>query len=331
MGNRYREPEFPKPFDFVPFTGPMEKRARPGHDRFRLHEALSGELLYELVVQTPLHISSGNYALTEDLGLTAKNVVRDLYKVTVDGRKLPAIPGSSLRGAVRAAVEAVTNSCVGVTQERDLPPGVSRGCRPPNLCPACGIFGAMSRLGRVSFGDAVIDLSRSDTSIARMPALFRPRPRQGRAYTSSARIFKGRKFYFHGLPAQHREGTYIEVIKTGSHLAGQVAFSSLTEAELGVLFFALGLDNSFQLAVGGGKPVAMGRILIKPQELRLRQTTSFTTYEAGDAVFTGAELADSLQRYMSAAEQTLIQPAQRDKLRQILNPANKRPAPTGVY
>ncbi|MCZ7672176.1 MAG: RAMP superfamily CRISPR-associated protein [Chloroflexi bacterium] len=79
-----------------------------------------------MVVETPLHISSGSYALTEDLGLRAKNVVRDLYKVTVNGQKLPAIPGSTLKGAARSVVEAVTHSCVGVTRERDLPRGVNR-------------------------------------------------------------------------------------------------------------------------------------------------------------------------------------------------------------
>jgi len=331
MGRRRYEPEFPKPFDFVPFTGKTDKHGRPGHESFHLRQGLSGELLFEVVVETPLHISSGNYALTEDLGLQAKNVVRDLYKVTVNGRKLPAIPGSTLKGAVRAIVEAVTNSCVGVTRERELPQGVSRGCRPPNLCPACGIFGAMSRLGRVSFGDAVIDLDRANAGIARMPALYRPRPRQGRVYKDSSRTFKGRKFYFHGVPAKHREGTYIEVLTPGTHLPGQVAFTGLEEAELGVLLFALGLDNSFQLAVGGGKPMAMGRIKIVPQEMRLRQAASFTKLEAGDGVLSGDTLSSAITRYIAAAGKSLIQPAQRDKLRQILNPANDRPAPTGVY
>jgi CRISPR/Cas system CSM-associated protein Csm3 (group 7 of RAMP superfamily) len=331
MGRRRYEPEFPKPFDFVPFTGKTDKQNRPGHDSFRLQASVSGELLFEMMVETPLHISSGNYALTEDLGIQAKNVVRDLYKVTVQGQTLPAVPGSTLKGAARAIVEAVTNSCVGVTQERELPRGVVRGCRPPTLCPACGIFGAMSRLGRVSFSDAVVDLRQADAAIARMPALYRPRPRQGRIYKDSARMFKGRKFYYHGLPAKHREGAFIEVLTPGTRLTGQVGFSSLEEGELGVLLFALGLDNSFQLAVGGGKPVAMGRIKIKAQELRLRQAASFTTFDAGDAVLTGKTLAGALARYINAAEETLIQPAQRDKLREILNPANDRPAPTGVY
>ncbi len=332
MGRRrYDPPEFPKPFDFVPFTGKTDKQHRPGHESFHLQEGLSGELLFEIVVETPLHISSGSYALTEDLGLRAKNVVRDLYKVTVNGQKLPAIPGSTLKGAARSVVEAVTHSCVGVTRERDLPRGVNRGCRPPTLCPACGIFGAMSRLGRVSFGDAVVDLSQANAAIARMPALFRPRPRQGRSYKDNGRDFKGRKFYFHGVPAKHREGTYIEVLTEGSHLKGQAAFTGLGEAELGVLLFALGLDNSFQLAVGGGKPVAMGRIKIVPQEMRLRQSASFTTYEAGDVALQDEELESSLARYIAAANETLIQAAQRDKLREILNPANDRPAPTGVY
>ncbi|MCZ7672175.1 MAG: hypothetical protein M5U34_36140 [Chloroflexi bacterium] len=73
----------------------------------------------------------------------------------------------------------------------------------------------------------MVDLSQANAAIARMPALFRPRPRQGRSYKDNGRDFKGRKFYFHGVPAKHREGTYIEVLTEGSHLKGQAAFTGL--------------------------------------------------------------------------------------------------------
>jgi CRISPR/Cas system CSM-associated protein Csm3 (group 7 of RAMP superfamily) len=323
-------PEFPKPFDFVPFTDQVERRARPGHDSFQVDRYLSGRLLYEIEVQTLLHVSSGNYALTEDLGLPARNVVRDLYKVRVKGQELPAIPGSTLKGATRAVVEAVTASCLGVTRvdRRDLPGKVSRSCSPPDLCPACGLYGAMSRLGRLSFSDALF--VRGDATIARMPALFRPRPGQGHAYRDQAGRFIGRKFYFHGLPQAHKEGHYVEVMKPGTVLQGNVEFSRLAEPELGLLFFALGLDGSFQLMLGGGKPVAMGRVAFTPIELRLRQTASFTEYETGDGVLAGKPLAQAIADYIRQAED-LILAAQRDSLRQILDPANQRVAPTGVY
>lgn len=327
MGYRRREPEFPKPFDFVPFSGRPEKGRKPGHEAFH---NLSGELAYEIHVETPLHVSSGNYALTEDLGLAAKNVVRDVYRVKVDGEPRPAIPGSTLKGAVRAVVEAVTNSCLGVTRvnRRDLPQDVSWGCKPPDLCPACGLFGAMSRLGRVSFGDAVF--AAGEGGIIRMPALYRPRPNQGRAYRDRSGRYKGRKFYYHGRPQPHKEGTYVEALKPGSVLPGRAAFSGLTAAELGLLLFGLGLDGSFQLALGGGKPVALGRVRVAATELRLRQRASFTAYDGGDVVWDGEALPGQVTHYLQQAE-GLILAAQRDELRRILHPDNDRDAPTGVY
>ena len=317
MGRRRYEPEFPKPFDFVEFADKVDKSQRPGHEAFH---GLAGELAYTLTVKTPLHISSGNYALTEDLGLQAKNVVRDLYKVTVNGQKVPAIPGSTLKGAARAIVEAVTASCIGVTRvkRRELPQEAGRSCRPPQLCPACGLFGAMNRQSRLTFSDAVF--ASGDAAIARMPALFRPR---------SGRV-KGRKFYFHGRPQPHREGTYIEVLKPETVLHGRITFTGLSGAELGLLLFALGLDNSFQLALGGGKPVAMGRVVVTGVSLTLRQPASFLNFDGGDEVKEAEALTEAMAGYIQQAE-PLILAEQRRQLQEILDPTNERPAPTGVY
>ena len=327
MGRQRYEPEFPKPFDFVDFAGNVDKSQRPGHEAFH---GLAGELAYTLTVQTPLHISSGNYALTEDLGLQAKNVVRDLYKVTVNGQKVPAVPGSTLKGAARAVVEAVTASCIGVTRvsRRELPREASRSCRPPQLCPACGLFGAMNRQSRLTFSDAVF--TSGDAAIARMPAMYRPRPGQGRAYRDRVQQFKGRKFYYHGKPQPHREGTYIEVLKPGTVLHGRITFTGLDEAELGLLLFALGLDNSFQLALGGGKPVAMGRVVVTAVSLTLRQAGSFVNFDGGDEVKEVEALTEAVAGYIQQAE-SLILADQRKQVQDILDPTNERPAPTGVY
>lgn len=331
MDRRRFKPEFPKPFDFVPFVEKPDKQIRPGHESFHLKNHLSGKLVYQIKVQTPLHISSGSYALTdEDLGMEAKQVVRDLYKVTVDGVKLPAIPGSSLKGASRAVVEAVTASCIGVTRvkRQDLPRENNYTCRPPKLCPACGLFGAMNRQSRLIFGDAVF--VNGDAVIALLPALYRPRPRYGNAYRTPSRQYKGRKFYFLGIPQTHRKGTYVEVLKPGTVLQGTIAFTGLLPAELGLLLFSLGLDSSFQLAVGGGKPVAFGRIAVEPQALHLRQADAFTTYDGGDEILADEALVNRITAVIDAAN-ALILPDQRKKLQEILDPASKRKAPTGIY
>lgn len=331
MGERRYKPEFPKPFDFVEFADKVSKKSPPGHDSFRTGDHFSGELHYMMAVETMLHVSSGNYALTDkDLDMKAKNILRDVYKVTINGDTLPAIPGSTLKGATRAIVEAVTESCIGVTRvnRQELPTSLRSACRPPQLCPACGLFGAMNRQSRLRFSDAV--LVEGEAVIARMPALYGPRPWMGRDYRNRARQFKGRKFYFHGHPQPHNQGTYVEVLKPGAILAGDVAFTNLEPAEFGLLLFALGLDGSFQLALGGGKPVAMGRVKLTAGTLYLYQTEAFLDFDAGAETQQKEALQTTITTYIAAAE-SLILADQQAQLRKVLDPGNERPAPTGVY
>ena len=156
MAYQGRKPEFPKPYDFVPFADRVDKQYRTGHEAYQAGR-LSGQFDFVIHAESFLHVSSGSYALTEDLGIETKNVIRDLYRVYHEGEQKPAIPGSSIKGAVRSIVEAVTESCIGSTRvfRRDLPKDLARTCSPPWLCPACAIFGAMNRMSRVGFNDAV--------------------------------------------------------------------------------------------------------------------------------------------------------------------------------
>jgi CRISPR/Cas system CSM-associated protein Csm3 (group 7 of RAMP superfamily) len=330
MGQRRYEPEFPKPYDFVPFSQRVDRRQPKGHDSFHLQTLLSGRLHIDVVVQTPVHIGSGNYALSEDLGLQAGFVVKDMLKVRHKGVDKPVIPGATLKGSVRSVVEAVTNSCLVAVPgkiRRKLPNHVQVGCRGPQLCPACGLFGAMGWLARIQFSDALF--VAGDANVIRLPSLYRPRPTESYQYVGQDDKLYGRKFYFHGRPQKH-EGGFAEALKRGSVLRGMIDFTALSAAELGLLCFGLGLDNSFQLAVGGGKPIAMGRIRIRATELQLQREASFTEYETGDDVLADVGLTTAVTDYIQQAE-TLIQAEQRAALRQILQPDNPRPAPTGVY
>lgn len=330
------EPPAPKPYDFVPFAPRVDKSRPPGHEGFHVDGHLSGRLEYELVTRSHVHVSSGNYALSEDLGLEPGEVLRSCYRVTVDGRATPAVPGSSLKGAIRAIAEAVSPSCIGVTRVnwRQLPQALSRSCpdrrRPDEYCPACAIFGAMGRLARVSFSDAL--LVEGETALYRLPALYRPRERQARrAYLDRSGNFKGRKFYYHGRRVDH-EGARFEVIVEGSRLAGVLDFTGLKQAELGLVLFALGLDGSFRPMLGGGKPVCLGAAEFVPRSLVLVAEGSFTDYDAGDEMLTGAALADFVREQIEqATARKLILGPQRDELRRILDPDNPRLAPTGMY
>ena len=158
--NRSQDEPAPKPYEFVPFAAAVRRTQGAGHERLDLDGRYSGRLIYRLEALTPVFVGAGSYALGEDAGFPAEPLVRPFHRVN----GVPAIPGSSLKGVARSIVEAVSPSCVTVSRVRteQLPPGVelSTGrrstCTPVNSCPACGIFGRMSQLGRVTFGDAVL-------------------------------------------------------------------------------------------------------------------------------------------------------------------------------
>ena len=93
------------------------------------------------------------------------------------------LPGTTLKGALRAVVEAITASCLTVRGQatRLLPPPLHplRPCtRRDALCPACRLFGGQGYLGRIRLADA--PLVTGETIIARVPERHAPRPRPGR-------------------------------------------------------------------------------------------------------------------------------------------------------
>jgi len=334
-GFRDYGPLAPKPFDFVPLAEARRRADVAGHDKFVLTKGThSGRLYYQLVALNHVFVSSGQYALSEDVGTGSGGVVRGCYRVTVDGKSTPAIPGASLKGAIRSIVEAVTASCVSVTRadRHSFPrPESARLCRPEALCPACALFGTMSRLARLSFGDATLTTGR--TVLYRLPPLYRPRLGQARrVYQDTRGLYKGRKFYFHGRRVEHKRGSRVEVIPEKSVLAGSLDFENLSDDEVGLLFFALGLDGTFRPMLGGGKPVCLGSVEFRPVALEWLGLQDLLQYQHATQRLEAEGLkAFVAQRVAGAQTSGLILAPQRDRLRKILDPHNQRPAPEGMY
>lgn len=316
MSRHYQQA--PKPYDFVPIATPRKKKT-VGHERIRGEGYVTGRLTYRLRVLTPVFVASGTYALGEDLGYD-EPVVRSCYRIN----DVPAIPGSSLKGVVRSIAEAISPSCVTTTRlDRRIPhqPRRRDECTPEQACPACSIFGRMGRMSKVFFGDA--RLARGGTRLYRLPALYAPRAHQKRAarrwYENDAGEYKGRKFYYHGQPTEDTRRSPVEVIPKGSFLIGAIDFENLTAAELGLLFFALGLDGSIALKLGGGKPVCLGSLRVEPGEIELVQADHFLQAEPAVTNLDGEDLVTHLGEKMQTALQTgilLVEQAQ--KLREIL-------------
>jgi hypothetical protein len=243
-------PQEPKPYDFVPLPPRVDRTEPAGHGWFS-PSLFSGTITGELVAQSPVHVGSGGIELTGDSRLP-------LVKAHFRTAGKAGIPGSSLKGIVRSVVEAITCSCVRVTsrRSRELLPREFQPCElskdRPQLCLACRLFGAMDYQGQVRCADAVMSQGRLGTVLS--PSLYAPRPD-----ASLYRKAVGRKFYFHGELA--RGNVPLEVCDVGSRFRFRADFVNLSEAELGVLLFALGQgEPRFNLKLGGAKPACCGSI-----------------------------------------------------------------------
>jgi hypothetical protein len=332
MSREDRRPAAPKPYGFVPIAAPRKDKT-VGHEQILGEGYASGRLTYQLRALTPVFVASGAYALGEDVGYEDAPVVRACYRV--DG--VPAIPGSSLKGVVRSVAEAVSPSCVTVTRlDRRLIPHQPRRrdeCEPKRACPACSIFGRMGRMSKVFFADA--RMARGRTQLYHLPALYAPRAHRARAtYQTRAGKFKGRKFYFHGRPAQDPRQPPVEVIVRGSLMRGTIDFENLSDAELGLLFFALGLDGSIVLKLGGGKPSCLGSLQMEPGQVEVLASGHFVQAEPAVEMYEGDDLLAFIAATMQQAiESRLILREQSAALCRILgrHHLDERECPAGMY
>jgi CRISPR/Cas system CSM-associated protein Csm3 (group 7 of RAMP superfamily) len=336
--NRFGDERAPKPYDFVPFAQRVQRAAVIGHERLDLEGHYTGRLTFFLRTLTPVFVGTGSYALGEEAGFPREEVVRPFYRV--DG--VPTIPGSSLKGVARSVAEAVSPSCVTVSrvnlsklpQGTQLVQGRHGGCAPTNACPACSIFGRMSRLSKAQFGDApLVGAGEGQTRLFRLAPLFSPKAfRKPPVYLDERGKFKGRKFYYHSRPAQDERQPPVEVIPPGHEFQGQVDFENLTAAELGLLFFALGVDGTLTLKLGGGKPLGLGSLRTVKPELALLGTEHYTQAEPQETVYSGEGLGKFIGQAIDAAlaDEILLR-EQALALAEILTFTQERQAPEGVY
>lgn len=276
-------PQVPKPYRFVGFhPGPIPRsdpRQYGGHERLAPGR-LAGVVRGVVVAATHLHVGSGLIVPGSRWGIP---LVKSHF--STGGRA--ALPGSSLKGAVRSVLEAITPSCVRVGERV---PEALKGCqRVGSLCLACRLFGSLGYLGQVSFDDA--PLLDGQTRLERLPQAFSPRP--GPAYVRNGQA-RGRKFYRHGRQASG--DLPVEVIPAGSRLPLTIRLFNVTEAEAGLVLISLGLGpRPFALKLGGMKPFCLGTVRIEIESLELADAkTLYAEFETSRPI--GAQVADLVQK-----------------------------------
>ena len=328
-----------KPYDFVPFPKERPDRKKgAGQDKLDAR-LLSGTLELTLRTLTPVHVGLGYSDFIKAgnqeylAALQASKPAREADAV----RRRYLIPGSSIKGAVRSLVEAITRSCIRITQGKHRPyiPQGYGGCMSVNdLCIACRLFGAQDYQGHVSFEDAVAP--RGSLVLLGTPLLWTP-ARGGRGlpprYLERDRA-KGRKFYRHARPPTGADPR--ACIKSGAELPLRIHFLNLSEAELGVLLTALGQHpkHPFPIKLGGGKPVGLGSVQVKCQRINLLQGVDAlkATGRLGQAkTLVGDDLNDFLTQCANAADE-LIDDDALGELEAILDEAGLREtAPADPY
>jgi CRISPR/Cas system CSM-associated protein Csm3 (group 7 of RAMP superfamily) len=260
----------PKPFVLVeiPKEEP-DRRPVTTHEKFA---GLTGRLeLSFTVISEYLFVGSGAYEFDPNHGNRRPDVWYTFY--CRNGQI--CVPGTSLKGAIRAIVEAISNSCVSQRHRRENvrsshhQPCRFRDERSP-LCPACRLFGTTGYRGRVHFTD-FLPQGEIKPEIVKIGELWEPK-----RYDPARRRFYERKSFQPLENHAPQQGfRFVEAVRKGAEFRGALLFENLSEAELGLLLHALGWQlegerPQFAPKLGGAKPRCFGSVEFRPVRLRLR-------------------------------------------------------------
>ncbi len=308
------EPPLPKPYAFVPLRKAEHKKPA-GHHKL---QNLNGTLHATVIARSPVHVASG---LLEPTGDRQYPVVKAHFRVN----ERLAVPATSLKGCIRSIVEAISPSAVAVTRARPLPREAEPSRAVDRLDVAQRIFGALGYQGQVRFSDALIEPADTRPEIVPSVQLFRPRPESVSTYFDGNRV-KGRKFYMHGALA--KGDLPLEACPAGSRFSFRMDFENLTEGELGLLLYALGLgEPKLWPKLGGGKPACLGTIEVI--DVRVETIDTRAAYTDFDVAPQPLEIAPLLQ---AARAEKLVLDEQLRRLAEVLRwPHEDRGCPDRSY
>lgn len=285
-------------YEFVPLPDRVNRINRPALrlDR-RLKGALFGRIVLTYRCDRPVHVGSG-----------FKDVVNgQVVRTMVKSGEHSIVPGSSMKGALRARFEAITLSCVphgppcknGKQTNRS---GLSkthfavkhavleraaadhdafrRRCTRNAACPACALFGFQHGSDAFRGRVTVTDFAplQGEVEHERIPQQWEPRLHhcaEARDYTVSGdtiRIhrLKGRKFHRGKGEDPPGPKMMIEVLPAGTLLRGELRLFNVTPEELGGLIAAAGFSPGSYVKVGAGKGLGFGRLCPESVEWHLR-------------------------------------------------------------
>lgn len=248
MVKNYYFVDFPKKPDTNYITDP-EKR----------YGGYSGVILLELEAVDDLYLGSGFIRYDPHTGLIAETLAEEKQLI---------IPGSSIKGALRQVARAVSDSCIPYEHNLQVDPKHNARCNVKkdsfNVCITCNIFGAMGLSSKIICSDFVT-YAKGNTYIADVPMQYSPNISSPNYKDDGHHI--GYKFYLtnckkrtdrNGAPVKTDQ--HIEAVKRKTVFSGEIRFSKLSEKELALLMYSLGLANDFSHKLGGYRADGMGTV-----------------------------------------------------------------------
>jgi len=289
-----RLPNSSKPFVWVSVPKEPPKRQSPvTHERF---VELTGALEFDLTVESDyLSVGSGTY----EFNTRAEENKPDVWHTFYRRNGQLCVPASSIKGAIRSIVEAISNSCISHhRQKKERVDHSHKPCRykkeKDKLCPACRIFGVSGLRGRAYFEDAIADDSVK-TEIIKIGELWKPKKYKGRKF------YEIRRFVRLNLHPE-RNFRFVEAVPKGSKFRGRLRFENLTRAELGLLCLAMGLSplthEQFTPKIGSGKARCLGAIKFELIKMHLCEGRNFKNLLQPRFV-SGSELSTHISQWIS--------------------------------
>ena len=297
------------PYDFVPLEEHCHRGFSPaGFLPLVSKGRLSGYIKCELFTETPLYIGSGEEAGWSSLqyipATSIKGMIRSVAE-TVSSSCLSTLGGEHLD-----FVPEEFHPCRNLAD-------LCMCCALFGMVPAQAtgkeLEEAAGLAGRVMFSDALHadnDLKMSELELpARyskkkkkvMVVLGKPQPKHVSFYFAGhgkKRRILGRKFYFHhddyAQTLSDYRAAYEEMLKSNcrtvkinaisehQEFSFNVDFISLQESELGVLLYALALEEGMRHHLGFAKPYGLGCVKVSIQEIALTAENSYLDYGSGE-------------------------------------------------
>lgn len=288
------------PYNFVSL-GKGKARVAP-HDPYA-KDNLEGRMTCLLTVRTPLFIPNTSGGGRAQRVFYSYEDLAGKKEWELRAPKEPVVPGSSIRGMLRAAYEAASNSCMGVLKKEnndasrqalyalaegaDYLPCSGKG---NNLCPACSLFGMVGAGyggraygSRIRFTDAQCRGKIEYGEPRQIPQLWEPRAYAAGFYTrrhenGAETTLRGRKFYWHhevkpeGINTERTMSIW-PVVK--GVFSFELYFDGITEAELRQLAALIQLkgQNGYRGAykLGTAKPLGYGSVALDIEAVTVRK------------------------------------------------------------